>query len=328
SATWKFNERWKLDAEASANTYGVGTLFQKEFSTDADLSPYRLWLRLSSDRFFLRAGLQKINFGSASILRPLMWFDQLDPRDPLQLTNGVYGVLARYYFLNNANIWLWGLYGNENTRGWDYLGTEKKTPEFGGRIQLPAGPGEVALSYHHRKIGSDSIYNSALMGYMQYPGFEQDRIAIDGKWDLGIGIWFENSLKYNNDFIIPGQKWVGQFTGGADYTFGIGNGLNLKIEHLVWLTGDDLLENFEELNYTAVSANYPFGLFDQVSTIIYYNWKDESWYRFLNWSKQYDNFIFYLMAYWNPETFDIYRNSDQVSLFSGKGFQFMVVFNH
>ena len=69
-------------------------------------------MRYSSDQFELRLGLQKINFGSASMLRPLMWFDQMDPRDPLHLTDGVWGLLARYYFLNNANIWLWGLYGN------------------------------------------------------------------------------------------------------------------------------------------------------------------------------------------------------------------------
>lgn len=328
SSGWQINDSWKLDAEASANAYGVSTYTDESFSTDAELSPYRLWLRLSSERFFLRAGLQKINFGSASILRPLMWFDQMDPRDPLQLTDGVYGLLARYYFLNNANIWLWGLYGNDNLRGWDFLETEKKTPEFGGRVQLPAGPGEIALSFHHRSIGSDSIYNSLLMGYMKYPGFEQNRIGIDGKWDLGIGIWFENSLKNNNDFIIPGQKWVNQFTGGADYTFGIGNGLNLKVEHLLWLTGDELLDEPEKVNYTAVSANYPIGLFDQLTAIIYYNWKDNNWYRFINWSRQYDNLILYLMGYWNPESFDIYQNTDQTSLFAGKGVQFMIVFNH
>ena len=67
-----------------------------------------------NNKLHIEPGLQKINFGSATMLRPLMWFDQVDPRDPLQLTDGVWGVLGRYYFLNNANIWLWGLYGNKN----------------------------------------------------------------------------------------------------------------------------------------------------------------------------------------------------------------------
>jgi len=56
-----------------------------------------MWIRLSTKQFELRAGLQKINFGSATLLRPLMWFDKIDPRDPLQLTDGVYALLARYY---------------------------------------------------------------------------------------------------------------------------------------------------------------------------------------------------------------------------------------
>ena len=56
----------------------------------ATSSPTAAWLRLSTSRFEARVGLQKINFGSATLFRPLMWFDSLDPRDPLQITDGVY----------------------------------------------------------------------------------------------------------------------------------------------------------------------------------------------------------------------------------------------
>ena len=101
-----------IDLEASVNTYGnwgVAVGDSNHFSQA--LKPYRMWARYSSKQFEFRVGLQKINFGSATLLRPLMWFDQIDPRDPLQLTDGVWGIRARYYFMNNANIWLWGLYG-------------------------------------------------------------------------------------------------------------------------------------------------------------------------------------------------------------------------
>ena len=105
-----------LDTELSANiltshTLGAGV---RDAST-SDLRPYRLWLRYSSRQWEVRLGLQKINFGTAMLLRPLMWFDRTDARDPLQLTDGVWGLLARRYFLNNANIWLWALYGNNGT---------------------------------------------------------------------------------------------------------------------------------------------------------------------------------------------------------------------
>ena len=101
---------YSFDAEISANIWGSGLYWSADSTIwDGDLRPYRAWMKFSGEQFEVRGGLQKINFGSASMLRPLMWFDQIDPRDPLQLTDGVWGILGRYYFLNNANIWVWGL---------------------------------------------------------------------------------------------------------------------------------------------------------------------------------------------------------------------------
>ena len=109
-----------LDVEASVNmtatARGSGL---NDLQADGRLRPYRLWARLSTKQFEARLGLQKINFGSAMLLRPLMWFDRIDPNDPLQLTDGVYGLLLKYTFLNNANIWLWGLLGNNDVKGWE-----------------------------------------------------------------------------------------------------------------------------------------------------------------------------------------------------------------
>ncbi|MFC2168835.1 hypothetical protein ACFLRW_07620 [Acidobacteriota bacterium] len=148
-----FSEKYTIDFELSLNAYGTAHVrYLNNTSTDGDIDLYRLWGRFSSSRFEARIGLQKINFGSASLLRPLMWFDRIDPRDPLQLTNGVYGLLMRYYFLNNANIWVWGLTGNDDLKGWEFLPSKSKSMEFGGRFQHPLGNGEVALSYHHRNI--------------------------------------------------------------------------------------------------------------------------------------------------------------------------------
>ncbi len=328
SSEYQINNSWKLDAEASANIYGVGTYSSDQWDSDLDIRPYRLWLILSSDRFFVRAGLQKINFGSASLLRPLMWFDQIDPRDPLQLTDGVYGILTRYYFLNNANIWLWLLFGNDERRGWDVFPSNPEKPEFGGRFQLPLGPGELALSYHHKAIEYGSIILPQNGTNIYYPPFEQDRIALDGKWDVGVGLWFENSLKLNREKVIPGQKWTNKLTLGVDYTFGIGNGLNSTIEHLIRTASDELFKHTEKINYTALSANYPIGLLDRISAIFFYNWEEGDFYRIANWNRQYDNFTLYLMAYWNPESFNIYQNNDVGTLFSGKGIQFMITIDH
>ena len=125
-----FSQNLSIDFEASFNAYGTS---QINAPSDGEIDLYRMWGRISTSRFEFRMGLQKINFGSASLLRPLMWFESIDPRDPLQLTDGVTGLLFRYYFLNNANIWIWGLYGNDNLKGWEFFPTRSRSAEYGGR---------------------------------------------------------------------------------------------------------------------------------------------------------------------------------------------------
>ncbi|MBT6007309.1 MAG: hypothetical protein HOG79_16435, partial [Prolixibacteraceae bacterium] len=175
-----------IDFEYSANFFGNAGL--KPFS-ESDLSGkiknYRAWARYSSKQFEIRAGLQKINFGSASILRPLMWFDQLDPRDPLRLTDGVWGVLTRYYFLNNANLWVWGLYGNKNPKGWEFAETTKNKPELGGRFQTPVPKGEAAISFHHRKATTFDL-DENIPPFNEIP---ENRIGFDARFDMVVGWW-------------------------------------------------------------------------------------------------------------------------------------------
>ena len=103
---------WTFDLEASANAVFTVDASVGWGSRRTEIDPYRAWVRMTTDRFEARLGLQKIEFGSARILRPLMWFDRVDPNDPLQLTDGVTGLLLKYTFQNNAAVWGWGLTGN------------------------------------------------------------------------------------------------------------------------------------------------------------------------------------------------------------------------
>jgi hypothetical protein len=107
-----------IDFEVSANVYGdAGIHFFDSAYADGDINPYRVWGRYSTEQLEVRLGLQKVNFGSATMLRALRWFDQVDPRDPLQLTEGVWAALGRYFFLNNANIWLyyWNIFFGDSS---------------------------------------------------------------------------------------------------------------------------------------------------------------------------------------------------------------------
>ncbi len=313
-----------IDTELSCNAYGnVNFTGQDYDGGNVVIKPYRLWIRYGTPRLEFRFGLQKINFGSAAILRPLMWFDRMDYRDPLQLTDGVYALLGRYYFQKNANIWLWALYGNDETKGWEKVPTQEHTPEFGGRFQLPLGKGEAALSFHHRHaelfLATDTL---PVVIQDRYP---ESRIGLDGKWDLGVGLWFESTLMQSHTNNVMIRRWETYFNFGMDYTLPLGNGLNLTAEYFRYGRTDDLTEKGQHTTYTAVAANYPIGVLNNIMGMVYYNWDQQDWYRFLSLQRIYDYWSFYLMAFWNPDQLALYSGGSDESLFAGKGIQFMVV---
>ncbi|MBT3384439.1 MAG: hypothetical protein HN778_15190 [Prolixibacteraceae bacterium] len=313
-----------IDFEYSANFFGNAGL--KPFS-ESDLSGkiknYRAWARYSSKQFEIRAGLQKINFGSASILRPLMWFDQLDPRDPLRLTDGVWGVLTRYYFLNNANLWVWGLYGNKNPKGWEFAETTKNKPELGGRFQTPVPKGEAAISFHHRKATTFDL-DENIPPFNEIP---ENRIGFDARFDMVVGWWVEGSW-------ISNKADLDMFTNqqilniGADYTFGIGNGIYVIYEQLFASYGEKAFSFKNTTSFSLLNLSYPIGMFDNLSAIVYYDWTNNKSYNFINWQKQFDKISLFFMGYWNPEVFQIPTQTTDQNLYGGKGIQVMFVFNH
>lgn len=312
-----------LDFEASVNIFGT-VAFNPfyESKTDGDIQPYRIWARYTGKQYEIRLGLQKIDFGSASILRPLQWFNQIDPRDPLKLTNGVYAALGRYYFLNNANIWLWMLYGNEKTRGYDAVETNKDIPEFGGRFQYPVPKGELAASYHHRTADA-----SAIFGEGEFNKIPEDRFSLDGKWDVTVGLWFEavHIHKAKNVDMLTNQSL---FNLGMDYTFGLGSGLNVVGEHML-MTNDNKAFGFENTaNITASTVSYPITLFSRISAVAYYSWNTEDFSFFLNYERQFRKTTAYVMLYYNPDMPQDIRENELVNSFPGPGLRVMWVFNH
>lgn len=312
-----------LDFDLSVNVNGSFAFhpFNKS-NSNGDISAYRAWTRYSGDQFEIRLGLQKINYGSATILRPLRWFDQVDPRDPLSLTSGVWGLLGRYYFLNNANIWAWVLYGNEDPKGWEQLSTYEKIPEFGGRIQVPTPQGEVAVSYHYRTADSRKL-NMPAFNFAKIP---EHKIGLDGKWDVTVGLWFEASHS------IKGKD-VGTFTNqtliniGTDYTFDIGNGPNVVLEHLISTNDEKSFQFSNRQNLTALTGSYPTGIFDELSTVLYYDWENSEFYTFLNYRRDLKYFTFYAMLFANPKDRISFQQNDFVNTFNGSGFQLMLVYN-
>ena len=313
-----------FDVEGAAHLYGsVGTVGREVYHRGR-IRPYRAWLRYSNERMELRMGLQKINFGSAQLLRPLMWFDALDPRDPLQLTEGVWAGLFRYYWKNNANLWLWGLTGNDETKGWELTPNRTRySPEFGGRLQLPVPRGEAALTLHYRE--STRIPQAG--PEVAVPTFRETdeyRIGLDAKIDVGVGLSMESTYQRMGRKVGPLQNQIA-FTGGLDYTFGVGNGLGLNVEHLFTAFGEHHFAQAQRSNLTALMLTYPLGVSDMLTFIGMYDWENHRGYSFAGWRKDFDHVSIYLNAYANPRT-SAYTVRQQ-SL-EGWGLQFIFQWNH
>lgn len=314
---------WKLDGEFAADV-AVDAAAPEWNALDAEgaIDPYRLWLRLSSPRFEARLGLQKIDFGSATVFRPLMWFDRVDARDPLKLTAGVYGLLLRYYFRGNANLWLWGLYGNDEPKGWEILPTARREPEFGGRIQVPLPAGEAAATIHFRRVAGAA------------GEFGESRFALDGKWDASVGLWAEASVsRLDGPFpaAIPGAgellPWQRSLALGVDYTFGLGNGLYVLAEQFLGDSAPSLAGSGQGgVTLTALLARYPLGLLDTLSAIVYLDWRSGRLYAFAAWQRTLDRWQFHVMAFANPRQAAAGMTPAN-SHFAGWGGQLMAVWN-
>jgi hypothetical protein len=324
SVEHQLSESRLVDGEVSINAYGFGeSPGWNDLDTTGRLKPYRVWARFKTSRFEARGGLQKVNFGSALLLRPLRWFDSVDPRDPLQITEGVYGLLVREYLPHDFTVWAWGLYGNDHLKGLELSPTRERTPEYGGRFQAPLSKGEIAFTTHFRRADLSKGFTS--VGADEDPIARESRYGLDGKWDVGVGLWFEAAAIRQTRPALPSAD-SGALTLGADYTFGLGNGLHVLGEYFVQETSGEMSTRF-----SAASLNYPLGLLDSLSAIFYIDTTRADVYRFVNWQRTYDSWQFYFMGFWNPRQLAIFSQAATSvgrNPLSGKGIQIMAVFNH
>ncbi|HRZ41687.1 MAG TPA: hypothetical protein P5228_03180 [Bacteroidales bacterium] len=316
--------RGMLEIETSANVMLTMMAHPSDTMTaEGIVKPYRLCVRYAADQYEIRLGLQKISFGSASMLRPLMWFDRLDPRDPLQLTDGVYALLGRYYFLNNTNIWLWGLYGNEKSGIWDLGNTRKRIPEAGGRFQFPLWKGELAFTGHFRQVDTTALQ----LQHAGYSHFPEGKLGIDGKWDVGPGIWFECTRvhKFREAGVLNNQTMANL---GMDFTFAILNGITVGAEYLLVSVHQDAWRLRDPYHLTAVSASTPLSLSDHISAIVFAEWESRAGYAYLSYRHQFRKISLYGMAFFSSSGEGLPMLAGTNAAFMGNGFQILVVYHH
>jgi hypothetical protein len=306
-----------LEIVLSLNAYAsFGT---PETYDEAEIELYRLTLRFVTDQTETRLGLQTVEFGPAYLLRSLRWFDRVDPRDPLGLTDGIYALRFKYSALNNAALLLWGMYGNDEPKGYERLPSSDERPEFGGRLEYPLLSGELGVTVHSR------VVDASQLPFIE--DFTENRFALDGRWDIEIGFWFEAVLQHQQEDLLPYQ-WTKLVTAGADYTFGIGNGLHTLVEHMAVISSAEAAGREEDTQSTAYSLNYPIGFRDNLQAIGYYSWDEQRYHQYLAWQRSWDRLILHIAAYYNtdPAREDPLYESSVLS--TGYGGQVMLIFNH
>jgi hypothetical protein len=272
-----------LDIGLELSTQSSATYMRDNHFSNTDIKSdfYRYLLKLESPQTELRAGLQRLNFGSAQILRPLQWFDSLVPLDALEQTSGVEALLLRHYFPNNSNLWLWGMLADSKLKGNELVLGKADTPELGGRYQFSNPLGESALSFHSRELSGDME--------------REYRFGLDHRLDSFIGAWFEASGSYlgkqgsaatntDSDYILRSSATI-----GADYTVGIGNGLALTTEHMSMMQGENAPDKLHSMaTMSTIMASYPLGLLDNAMLIGLWNWTDDTGSINVIWRRVYD----------------------------------------
>ena len=144
-----------------------------------------------------------------------------------------------------------------------------------------------------------------------------------------VGAWFEAAFsRRDTDRLVP--RWLNLATLGADYTFGVGNGLHALIEHMVANSTDDFFTLGEVSNATGLSLSYPAGYIDRLSAIAFYAWDGGGYSQHVAWDHYWERLSLNVSLFYYPED----RPETPGGVYNpaitrgGRGGQVMLIFNH
>lgn len=282
SVYYKLSQERMVDLEWA---YRFGISYIGESLEEQHEKLYRGWLRYSTQGIEARVGLQKVSFGPARMLRPLAWFDTIDPEDPTGQTEGVEALRLRFFPSNSLALWTWIMKGKSDTLS------------YGGRGELSTSFGEWGFTLHQ-----DPAKGLLLMGDL-YPVLIADshtRIGVDFRYDGFLGFWFEAvGLLSENQKIFNEDRYA-LMTLGADYTLPFGAGLHIMSETMrikEWSSKTDARKN---QTISAFMASIPLGMFHNLMFFSNLDWNESRTYNYLRWSSTYDRFSINFIASVNP----------------------------
>jgi hypothetical protein len=197
--------------------------------------------------------------------------------------------------------------------------------EYGGRIQLPILNGELGISYHNRHFEANYKYETNPHPFLPEDNYSENRFALDGKWDLGVGLWFEAEvINYNAQV----NKWQQMLTIGSDYTISLGNGLHILGEYFFVNMAEDFFGIDNTHNFAGFTIDYPIGLFDVVNGFIRCDLESLELYNYLSWQKTYNNFSINLSYSWmTSNDLQSINNNQSMSLLDDF-VKLMIIYNY
>ncbi|MCP4666623.1 MAG: hypothetical protein GY849_09665, partial [Deltaproteobacteria bacterium] len=187
--------------------------------------------------------------------------------------------------------------------------------------------GELAGTCHFRRVDGDALF---------IRDYWEERLALDGQWDIGIGLWFEAVFQHSEfeplfPMLMPEglpYEWTKMMALGADYTFDWGNGLYTRVEHMATVMSEDPFGWNEDAHVSAFSLSYPMGAIDSLLAIGYYAWEQKAYAQYIRWQRTYDNLDLSLGLFYYPDTIVTGAMLGQNNASQGYGAQLMVIFNH
>jgi len=264
---------------------------------------YRLWIRYTKPKYDIRFGLQKISFGTASLLRPLNWFDTIDFSSTTGQTTGVEALKSQFFLQNNSVLSVWCI--------------DNEKISCGSRFEFLNNLGSFGLTYYNdRNNLAHEVFKVPQVIENQpvilFPG-KNHRFGFDYRYDGLFGLWLEGSSILSSSKDINLNRFD-LFTAGTDYTFPILNGLLLSSESMYFSI---ISEDNWVLNQTTSSliASMPVGILNDIMFITIKDWETKDSYNLLRWSTTFDYFSINCMVSMNPSEVN-------------DSFKIMFIYNH
>ena len=252
-------DKWALDYEIETEVSQVdGPSEQAELRTETNVDIHRSWLRLSKDSFQFRGGRQEILFGVGAIFQPLGLFDTRDVSGVIPEAHGADSFRATWYPSDVSLFETWLVPAQIGTalisgiRGEAVLG------------EIEAG---IVFQYHPKSDLED------------FSGYDQEVIQMGYhfKGEHEIGFWNESRLDIETE---PSSPLQFETVFGIDYTFELGEGLHVLVEHYFTTRHSEFgladLKGQRTYHQLGFLLNQPIGIDIKWQVFCLYDFRDRS----------------------------------------------------